>query len=157
MTFSNPRNLFYIRLYALLLISAGLFIALVVSKHGSLNCDRTIDRCQFESGNLLQVERQTFSIQKLEGAKIETKIYQDRYKRVFTSERVALLPNRTLLIENHWAGKKPQQIADEINAFAKNPQQQLLQVSQDERLVGVIGGICLIAMGITVFKRSQET
>jgi hypothetical protein len=157
MTFSNPRNLFYIRLYALLLMGAGLGLAVVISKHGSLNCNRSIDRCQFESGSLLRVERQNFPIQELTGAIIETKTYQDRYKRVFTSDRVALLPSRTLLIEHHWAGKQPQQIVTEINTFVQDSQQQSLQVSQDERFVGILGGICLIFAGMAILKRSQQT
>jgi hypothetical protein len=157
MTFSNPRNLFYIRLYALLLIGTGLFIALIVSKHGSLNCDRTIGRCQFEGGNLFQVDRQNFSIQNLGGATIETKISRDRHGRVSTGDRVVLQHEDTLIIENYWGGKKPQQISAEINTFIKNPQQQSLQVSQDERLFGVLCGICLITAGTKILKRSQQT
>lgn len=63
----------------------------------------------------------------------------------------------TLMIENYWGGKEPQQISAEINTFIKNPQQQSLQVSQDERLFWVLCEICLITAGTIVLKKSQQT
>jgi hypothetical protein len=156
MAFSNPRNFFYIRLYGIILISGGLFLALVISKYGNLNCDRSQDRCQFETGSLLSRTQATFPASLLKGAKIEIRTTTDRYNRTTTSKRVALLPDRDLLIENYWTGREPQQIADRINLFVSNPQEQTLQVTQDERFTGIPFGLLLIAAGVFILRKLEK-
>jgi hypothetical protein len=158
MAFSNPRNLFYIRLYAFILMGSGLLLALFISKWGSLNCDRTTARCQLKSGSLLHSEQRTFPIQALKGATIDTIISRNRQGyEIGQLDRVLLLPDRTPLMENHWGGEEPRQIARQIDIFVKNPQQQSLQVSQDERWKGILGGIVLNIVGILLLKRCGES
>ena len=157
MTLFDPRNFFYIRLYALILIGSGIIWSLAGSKWGSLNCDRPTDRCQVQSGNLLQSAQRTFPIRNLKGATIETNAIRNRtgYITAYT-HRVLLLPDRTPLLENYWGGNEPSQIARKIDNFVKQPQQQSLQVSQDERWQGILGGIGLNVAGILLLKRCQR-
>jgi hypothetical protein len=157
MALFDPRNFFYIRLYAFILIGSGTIVALALSKQGSLTCDRITERCQFHSGSLLQSAQRNFPLQMLTGATIETKAIRNRTGYITAhTYRVLLLPDRTPLLENYWGGNKPSQIAREIDNFVKQPQQQLLQVSQDERWQGLLGGIGLNLVGIWLLKRCQE-
>lgn len=156
MAFSNPRNFFYIRLYGIILISSGLFLALVISKYGNLSCDRLQDRCQFETGSLLSRIQATFPASLLKGAKIEIRTTTDRYNRTTTSKRVALLPDRDLLIENYWTGREPQEIADRINLFVSNPSEQTFQVTQEERFIGIPLGLLLVAAGVFILRKLEK-
>jgi hypothetical protein len=155
MAFSNPRNLFYIRLYAIIQIVCGLLIALAITKYGDLNCDRSQNQCHLKSGSLLQTKSEVFEISKFQGAKIETKSTKDRYGQILISERVMLIPNRLLLSKNYSPGKTSQQLVNQINDFVKDPQQQSLQVSQDERWIGFPLGIGLVIGGLLILNRCQ--
>jgi hypothetical protein len=159
MTLFNPRNFFYIRAYAFAMIGIGLLLALSISKSVSLNCDRTTDRCQLQSSSLLQSEQRTFSIQALKGATIEAEPVYYRYSHTITgyTYRVLLLPDRTPLTIDRSGDKGPHQIAQEIDTFVKNPQQRLLQVSQDERWMGILLCISLNIAGILLLKRCAKS
>jgi hypothetical protein len=116
MNLFEPRNFFYIRLYAVIIMGSGIVMALAVSKWGSLNCDRTTDRCQFHSGNLLRSEQRNFPIRSLQGATIEPKDIRNRNGYITDrAYRVLLLPDRTPLLENYWVGNEPSKIAGEID------------------------------------------
>jgi hypothetical protein len=156
MAFANPRNLFYIRLFAMIQIGCGLFLALVVSKYGNLSCDRIQNQCQFEGGSLLQVKIETFPISQFHGARIETETTKERSGRILSSARIRLIPNQILLIDNHWSGNKPQLIANQINDFVKDPQQQTLYVSQDERFTWTPVGIGLVLIGLLLLNRVNK-
>jgi hypothetical protein len=157
MNLFDSRNFFYIRLYASIIMGSGIVLALTVSKWGSLNCDRTLDRCQVHSGNLLRSTQRTFPIRSLQGATIDTKDIRNRngYITAYTY-RVLLLPDRTPLLENYWGGNEPSRIASAIENFVKNPQLRSLQVSQDERWQGILGGIGLNVVGILLLQRCRE-
>jgi hypothetical protein len=155
--FSDPRNFFYIRVYALAMMGAGLGTALIVAKQGSLTCDRVTDQCHFQSGSILRAERQTFPVRDLKGATIETEEYRNRHKQISYSYRVIILANQQPLIANHWSGNQPQQIAKQINDFVGNSEQRSLQVSQDERFPWVPVGIALNVAGVLLLRRCRKT
>jgi hypothetical protein len=155
MVFSNPRNFFYIRVYALVQIGVGLGVALIVAKQGSLTCDRTSNQCHYQSGSLLGAERETFPVSALKGATIETQEHRDRYKRVTYTYRVLIQANQKPLIDNHWSGNEPARIVRQINEFVGS-EQRSLQVSQDERLPWVPVGIALSGAGFLLLKRCRK-
>ncbi len=151
---SDPRNVFFVRLYAVLCIGGGLWVA-CSAKSGTLHCDRTTGQCRLQQATLLQTQQETFPIQQLKGAAIETNPRTDRYGTVLENARVVLLPDRTPLLDLDGYDREPHKIARQVNNFVGNPQTSSLYVTQGKRWIWWLVGTGVSSMGVFLLRRSR--
>jgi hypothetical protein len=120
------------------------------AKVSNLTCNRTVKTsytsgyCKIVKHGFLWTEEKEIPVQKLKGAKVIT---GGRNKDNLTYKVVLVTNNEEIPFSpsTTFSNKKQyQEVSNRINNFARNPENNNLKISQDDRWWTIVGSISLI-------------
>ncbi|MEG4395195.1 hypothetical protein [Microcoleus sp. BROC3] len=149
----QTKSIFDFWLPSCLLMAFGLFWLTFDYHKTTLSCQRLQAKqgnCQLVRSNLLGSNIQEIQLASLRGAKVEKSGYKSRVVLLTSVGDVPFTANSTT-----WGNKDA--VASDINFFVKNAKNRWLRLSQDDRWLGWIGGIFLLAAVGAIVLRNRET
>lgn len=149
----QTRGVFDFWLPSCLLITFGLIWMALNYEGATLKCDRLKAKqsvCQLMRWGLLGSKTKQIQLAPLRGAKVEKLGYSNRLILMTDGGEIPFTSKCT-------NGGKKNAMASDINYYVKNQQQKLLNLSQDDRWLGGIGGIFVLTGIGVILLASSET
>ena len=149
----QTQSIFDFWLPSCLFMALGLFGLAFDYHKATLSCQRLQAKqgsCQIVRSNLLGSKIQEIELASLRGAKVQRCGYKTRVVLLTSVGNVPFTANST-----NWGTQDA--VASDINFFVKNAKDRLLRLSQDDRWLGWIGGIFVLAGVGAIVLGNKET
>jgi hypothetical protein len=121
---------------------------------GTLDCNRTDDRCVLTSGSLLMSNTKTFVLSSLRGARVVDKVERTGDgDEVHVAHLVVVTRGGELRFNEmeSLASEPSEAVAGRINAFVADPRQAALHAAQDSRIkFFLMTGVVFWGMPVTL-------